>query len=62
MENPNQTYASLTIAYDFMNKELFVGELPLCLITMQRHKGALGYFSEERFKNTTSEEITDDDA
>ena len=55
------TYASLTTAYEFFNKELFSGYLPGCLITMQRHKGALGFFSGERFANTSDpKEITDE--
>jgi predicted SprT family Zn-dependent metalloprotease len=62
MNNPTtQTYTSLTAAYDFFNRELFSGSLPPCLITMQRHKGAFGFFSGERFVNTTNpKEITDE--
>ena len=62
MNNPTtQTYTSLTTAYDFFNRELFGGGLPPCLITMQRHKGAFGYFSGERFANTTDpKEVTDE--
>ena len=59
MNNPTtQTYSSLTTAYDLFNKELFSGNLPPCLITMQRHKGAFGFFCGERFTN--NEEITDE--
>jgi hypothetical protein len=55
------TYTSLTTAYDYFNRELFAGTLPPCLITMQRHKGAFGYFSGERFQNTVNrEEVTDE--
>ncbi|HYT41106.1 MAG TPA: SprT-like domain-containing protein [Methylomirabilota bacterium] len=62
MNNPTtQTYTSLTTAYDFFNRELFGGGLPPCLITMQRHKGAFGYFSGERFANTSNpKEVTDE--
>ncbi len=62
MNNPTtKTYTSLTIAYDFLNRELFGGTLPPCLITMQRHKGAYGYFSGDRFANTANpKEITDE--
>jgi predicted SprT family Zn-dependent metalloprotease len=62
MNNPTtQTYTSLTAAYDFLNRELFDSGLPPCLITMQRHKGAYGYFSGERFANTTDpKEVTDE--
>ncbi len=62
MNNPTtQTYTSLTTAYDFFNRELFISGLPPCLITMQRHKGAFGYFSGERFARTTNpNEVTDE--
>src|SRR3989440_12776982 len=62
MNNPTtQTYTSLTTAYDYFNRELFDDSLPPCLITMQRHKGAFGYFSGERFANTSdSKEVTDE--
>jgi hypothetical protein len=60
--NPTQrTYTSLTAAYDFFNAALFGGELPPCLITMQRHKGAYGYFSGERFASVGDpEDVTDE--
>ena len=60
--NPTQrTYTSLTTAYDFFNRELFGGGLPACLITMQRHKGAYGYFSGDRFKNIDDpQDLTDE--
>ncbi|SRR5260370_33229888 len=62
MNNPTtKTYTSLTTAYEFFNRELFSGSLPPCLITMQRHKGAYGYFSGDRFANTSNpKEITDE--
>lgn len=45
-----QAYAELQSAYDFFNAALFEGQLPPCLMTLQR-KGAnvRGYFSAERF-------------
>ena len=49
----NRTYDSLEAAYDHFNRELFDGQLPPCLITVQRHKGAYGYFSGARFASTT---------
>src|SRR5438105_965675 len=62
MNNPTtQTYTSLATAYDFFNQELFSSELPACLITMQRHKGAYGYFSGERFASMADpKEVTDE--
>src|SRR5512144_2680684 len=60
-KNPTtRTYTILTAAYEFLNRELFSAALPPGLITMQRHKGALGFFSGERFANTADPgEITD---
>jgi predicted SprT family Zn-dependent metalloprotease len=44
-----------------MNKKLFSGSLLPCLITMQRHSKAYGYFAGERFANTSDPtEVTDE--
>lgn len=57
----HKTYTSLDTAYDYFNRELFGGQLPGCLITMQRHKGAYGYFSGGRFINRDdAKEIADE--
>lgn len=59
--NPTRTYSSLIAAYDHFNRDLFAGTLPPCLITMQRHKGAYGYFSGERFASLAdAQEVTDE--
>ena len=56
-----KTYTSLDAAYDHFNRELFGGQLPACLITMQRHRGAYGYFSSDRFASLDNpEEVTDE--
>jgi predicted SprT family Zn-dependent metalloprotease len=47
-DRPVRTYANLDAAYDHFNGMLFGSLLPPCLITMQRHKGAYGYFIAER--------------
>ena len=62
MNNPTTlTYNSLNSAYEFFNQELFGGSLPPCLITIQRHKGAYGYFCGERFAQTANpQEVTDE--
>ena len=62
MNNPTTlTYTSLATAYDYFNRELFSDSLPPCLITMQRHKGAYGYFSGERFASVDDpKEIADE--
>ncbi len=44
-----EAYAELQQAYDFYNMALFGGALPACLITFQRQKKTMGYFSGRRF-------------
>lgn len=46
-----ETYEELQQAYDHFNRALFGGQLPPCLITLQREKRTYGYFSPERFVN-----------
>jgi predicted SprT family Zn-dependent metalloprotease len=59
--SPTRTYTSLDAAYSHFNRTLFGGSLPHCLITMQRHKGAYGYFSGDRFASLDNpEDITDE--
>lgn len=53
-------YSELQRAYDVFNEHLYDGQLPECLITLQREKKAYGYFSAERFgsrKGETTDEI-----
>ncbi|MEM8945035.1 MAG: SprT-like domain-containing protein [Planctomycetota bacterium] len=45
-----EAYGELQHAYDFYNRRLFQSQLPNCLITMQRQRGAYGYFSGNRWK------------
>ena len=60
MANPTaQTYAELQQAYDHFNQALFGGELPPCLITLQREKRTYGYFSAKRFSNAEGQ-LTDE--
>ena len=48
--SPTQVlYGVLQHAYDFFNKKLFEGQLPTCLITVQREKSSMGYFSANRW-------------
>ncbi len=59
--DPTQrVYAGLNEAYRFFNAELFGGELPTCLITLQRKTGARGYFSGKRFESQDDGTITDE--
>lgn len=45
-----EAYAELQQAYDHFNRELFAGELPACLITLQRTAVRVaGHYSAERF-------------
>lgn len=54
-------YGVLQAAYDFFNAELFNGELPPCLITFQRHRGAYGYYSPHRFSLVGEDGVTTDE-
>ena len=42
-------YITLQSAFDHFNTALWAGKLPQVLITLQRKKGARGYFSPDRF-------------
>lgn len=58
-ENPTQkNYHYFQTAYDYFNKDLFHNKLPPCLITMQRRKGAYGYFHSEKWINAESKTKT----
>lgn len=50
-----EIYAELQKAYDFFNVRLFDGILPPCLITLQREKTSVGYFSPARFASVRGE-------
>ena len=59
MKKPTpKTYDNLQSAYDKFNDQLFSGELPPCLITMQRQASTLGYFAPKRFGDDKT--ITDE--
>ena len=47
-----EMYGELQEAYDHFNRVLFDGELPTCMITLQRHKTTQGYYSPGRFTDT----------
>jgi hypothetical protein len=49
-ESPNTQYVTLAVAFDYFNARLFAGKLPPVLITLQRKKGSLGYYSPRRFE------------
>lgn len=59
--NPTRRqYGELDTAYDFFNQALFNGELPRCLITMQRHAKAFGFFHGNRFTTLDGKSIADE--
>ena len=60
--SPTQaTYGGLDRRLSAFQPQLFGGSLPPCLITMQRHKGAYGYFSGDRFASVGDpKDITDE--
>lgn len=55
-----RTYSALIDAYAFFNARLFSGQLPPCLLTLQRRKQAYGYFSGRRFTTRDGTAITDE--
>lgn len=60
MQRPtSETYKELQFAVDVFNKELFDGQLPDCLITLQRRPRTGGYFSPARF-GTRNGKTTDE--
>src|SRR6266704_2539240 len=60
MANPTeQAYRELQQAYDVFNRRLFAGQLPPCLITMQRKNRTYGYFSGDRW-NDLAGALTDE--
>src|SRR5690606_12871097 len=54
------TYAELQYVFDTVNRQLFAGTLPPCLMTLQREKATLGYFSHKRFVSSGGGEFTDE--
>lgn len=53
MNTPTHSfYQYLEAAYDHFNRALFEGELPICLLTVQREKNVMGYFSKNRWTDS----------
>lgn len=61
MQTTTTEYSALNRAYDFFNTYLFSGELPPCLITLQRKSRARGYYSSGRFVSRVAEEESIDE-
>jgi predicted SprT family Zn-dependent metalloprotease len=53
-------YASFNEAICFFNETLFGGQLPEPLFTMQRHRGAYGFFSSRRFTHRDGAVVIDE--
>jgi hypothetical protein len=54
-------YAGLEQAYDWFNADLFGGQLPAVLITLQRKANSRGYFSGRRFSSRLADgNLTDE--
>lgn len=51
-----EVYSELQYAYDHFNRALFSGQLPDCLITLQRERRTYGYFSAKRFMRRSGEQ------
>lgn len=61
MKTPTQEYNIYEQAYKFFNAHLFDGQLPACLITLQRKAHAYGYYSPKRFvARTNGKDRTDE--
>lgn len=48
-------YSLLQMAYDRFNQELFASEISRCMITMQREKKTMGFFSENRWAHQSGQ-------
>lgn len=55
-----ETYTEFDRLYKYFNDALFGGTLPACVITMQRHKKAYGYFWGNTWTDAKGEIVTDE--
>lgn len=51
-----ELYSSLQTAFDHFNRELFDGELPNVMFTMQRKQKCMGYFSPDRWASSSNDQ------
>lgn len=54
------TYGWLIVLYTYFNRELFDDQLPNCLISLQRKRGARGYFAARRFAANNDGAVCDE--
>jgi len=57
MKPTKDTYTQLDRAYSYFNACLFNDTLPPCVMTLQRKKGAYGYFWEETWTDDKGVDI-----
>lgn len=57
MKPTAETFSELQKAYDHFNQALFDNKLPGCLLSLQRIKRTMGYFSSKRFTNANGRVI-----
>lgn len=60
MTPTEELYNELREAYQFFNDNLFDGELPGCMFTLQRKKNTFGYYSSSRFLRRDARGKTDE--
>lgn len=61
VETPTeQIYRDLQHAFDFYNENLFDSTLPQCIVTLQRRKSTLGYYSRGRFVSRDGKTLIDE--
>lgn len=60
LQMPADDHARFQYAYAFFNDRLFGGSLPSCVITLQRKRGAHGYFSPENFSRRSDSHKSDE--
>jgi predicted SprT family Zn-dependent metalloprotease len=53
----HEFYGQLQQAYDWFNRELFNNALPSCLITVQRERNTMGYFSPLRWSHGGKKDV-----
>ncbi len=58
MNSPTHSfYHYLEEAFSFFNRTLFDDTLPVCLLTVQREKSVFGFFSPNRWTDTTGHKV-----
>ena len=61
MGHTTREYSAFEQAYDYFNDSLFNGELPSCLITLQRKARCYGYFYRESFSARLNDSMVTDE-